>query len=139
MPVNFEVLQVFPSDSELQFKYSRESEAFFAVAPGAGDGAAPVVTLVSPASLQLERDTPVVVDVTDNVALRRTFLVARFASLGVEEVIHDGERFAAGYSGSSTRSEISGGSRFTIRRNAGWAAPPDIGVYAIDTSGSENS
>jgi hypothetical protein len=137
MATNFEVLQTFPSEAELQFQYSRESEAFFAVEPGAGDGAPPVVTLISPASLLLERDTPIVIDVTDNIALRRCMVVARFDTLAIEELVHNGDRFAAAYTGASSRQPITGGLRYTIRRNAGWPAPPVLDVFAIDTSGSE--
>ena len=104
---------------------------------GPADAVPPVVTLVSPASGQVEDSTPIVVEVTDNVALRRVLVMARFDSLGVEDLVHNGERFAAAYSGDSTRSPIAGGWRYVIRRNSGWRAPVMIDVYAFDTSGSE--
>lgn len=108
------------------------------VAPGSGPGdlTVPTVTLVSPAS-SLEPETPIVFEATDNAGLRRVFVVARFPSLGLEEVVHQGDRFAAKYAASSSRVSITNGWRFSIRRAGGWLADPVIEVYAIDTSGLE--
>ena len=95
------------------------------------------MTLLGPASGQVEPSTAIDLEVTDNVALRRVLVVARFDSLGVEELVHNGDRFAAAYSGRSTRLAVAGGSSYSIRRNGGWPAPVTLEVYAIDTSGSE--
>lgn len=122
-----------PSLSEEAFDLSGQ-----AVVTSTGDGAAPVVTLVSPSVLEaLDRDTAVVIDVTDNVALGRVLVVAQLESLGVEELVHNGDRFAAAFSGSSSRVAIAGGWRYTVRRGGGWAAPPTLTVYAVDATGTE--
>ena len=101
------------------------------------DGVAPVVSLISPASLQLEAETAVVIEVTDNVGLRRALIAAVFDTLGTEELVHNGDRFAPAYSARSTRLAIAGGWRYTLQRNGGWPSSPALQVYAIDTSGAE--
>lgn len=130
---DFPVYQFQPSSEESRFDLTGQ-----ATIPATGDGGAPVVTLISPSVLEaLDRDTAIVVEVTDNVALGRVLLVAQLESLGVEELVHNGDRFAAAFSGSSSRVAVAGGWRYTVKRGGGWAAPPTLTVYAVDSTGTE--
>lgn len=103
----------------------------------------PVVAIVSPApSTEITALTPIVVDVTDDVAIRRSILVATIvvASMGtVREVVHDGTAFSAAYLSRSSRAAISHGYRYTVLRGGGWPAGTTLSfeVFAIDTSGNE--
>lgn len=95
------------------------------------DTTPPVVALIEPADGgELDRFAAVVLEVTDETALGRVFVVARYPTLGVEEVVHQGDRFAALYTGASSRASIAGGYRYSVRRNGGWPAPPVLTVYA---------
>lgn len=97
----------------------------------------PVVTLISPpASSTIEPTTPLILEVEDDHAIRRSILTAQLAD--AEEVVHNGDRFASRYA-SSSRSPIAGGWRYVIRRTGGWPVGPTITVYAIDTAGQEAS
>lgn len=116
-----------------------ESEFTFAgavSAPSGGDGAAPVVTLVAPLTGSLEAFEPVVVDVTDNTALGRVFLVARMPASNLEELIYAGDRFTPQYAAQSSQVAIAGGFRFTVKRSAGWPSSPTLDAYAVDASGT---
>jgi len=126
-------------DTEIyEFDGSFSSEQVDYIDPGASSssGGPPVVTLVSPLAGTLDVNGAVVVDVTD-ASLLRVMLVARFEALGIEEVIHQGDRFAPAYAGSSSRAAIVNGWRYTLRRGTGWPAAPTIDTYAFDTSGTE--
>ena len=101
-----------------------------------GDGAAPVVTLISPLTGSLEAFEAVVIDVTDNVGLGRVFVVADMPGSGREELVYRGDRFTAQYAAQSTMAAIAGGFRFTIKRSAGWLSSPTLVAYAVDLSGT---
>ena len=104
---------------------------------GSSDFQDPLVSVVTPAlGSSVLAETPLVISITDNVALRRALIVARFAD-GTEEVVHTGDRFAQSYLAYSQRSAISGGWQYSLRRTAGWPLAPTLDVYAIDTSGRE--
>lgn len=104
---------------------------FSADAGATPDTTPPVVALISPTDGgELERFGPVTIEVTDETALGRVFVVARFPSLGLEEVVHQGDRFAPLYTGASSRASIAGGYRYSVKRNGGWPAPPELTVYA---------
>lgn len=102
-----------------------------------GDGAAPVVAIIGPAAgSPIDALTPLVFEVTDNVALGMVIVALRFQARGIEEVVHNGQRFSAQYDGSSTRFSIAGGFRFTVLRNGGWVDAPTLDVYAVDAVGT---
>lgn len=110
------------------------------VEPGSGeDETAPTVAVVSPASnLIITPSTQLVIDVTDNVLLRRVLLVARTG--GLEEVVHNGNAFGPMYSRDPNRREaISGGYRYTLLRRGGWPSSPTIDAYPFDTAGNESA
>lgn len=99
---------------------------------------APISTVVSPASGVLDAQGAIVLDVTDtDSALRRVFLVMRIPALGLEELVHQGDRFTPTYAARSTRVAIADGFRYTINRAGGWPASPVLDVYPIDVSGQE--
>lgn len=95
----------------------------------------PVVTLISP-----PEGTPVtpgaeyVFTVVDNSTIRRTLVLARYG--GAWLLVHDGVEFAFGFKSSSILA-ITGGNRYTIRRDGGWQFGVDFQTYAIDTDGNE--
>lgn len=109
---------------------------------------APTVALVSPPEGGIERDTPLIVDVTDDESsLVRVVINVRFfdAISGAEvarEVVHDGggagKPFGPLYQASSV-APISRGFRFTLVRTGGWPSSPRLRVLAFDTQGEETS
>lgn len=107
------------------------------VISGAEEVTPPVVTPVSPVGPALSTSTPIVFDVTDNGALGRVVVHAAFAELGLEEVVHNGDRFAPFYAASSSRTPIDGGWRYSVVRRAGWPSSPVINVIARDAAGAE--
>jgi hypothetical protein len=108
-------------------------------APAGGlDATLPVVSDVLPAvGTAIGRSTPVFLTVTDETALRRTILVAKFSTGW--EVIYDGDGFSPGYASGSTVTTLVAGSsyRFRIRRTAGWPEAPAIVPFAYDGGGNE--
>jgi len=101
-----------------------------------GGGPAPVVTFVSPApSSTIAPTTPIVVDVTDvDTANPFTFLFVRTVD-GVQEVAWDGGAFSSNYA-TSTRTAITNGFRYALRRTGGWIAGGiTIRTNAIDDTG----
>jgi len=103
-----------------------------------GDGSAPDVVIVGPAAgTPVDALTPLVLEVTDDIALGMLIIAARFPTRGIEEVVHNGQRFAAQYDGASSRVAVAAGFRFTILRNGGWVDAPTIDVYAVDAAGTE--
>lgn len=121
----------WPAIDESRFEFGGQVQV-----ASTGDGAAPVVTLVSPLTGRLESFEAVVIDVTDNVGLGRTFLVARMPGSNLEELIYAGNRFTAPYAAQSSQVAIAGGFRFTVKRSAGWPSSPTIDAYAVDASGT---
>lgn len=103
---------------------------------GSADLIPPVVTLVSPLVAQLEAETPIVVDITDNLGIGRIFLVADMPGSGREELVYRGDRFTSQYAARSTQASIPGGVRLTIRRSSGWPSSPTLVAYAVDLSGN---
>lgn len=122
-------------DFDLSIDESRFEFAGAVVGAG-GDGAAPVVTLVSPLNGSVEAFEAVVIDVTDNVGLGRVFVVADMPGSGREELVYRGDRFTAQYAAQSTQAAITGGFRFTIKRSAGWLSSPTLVAYAVDLTGT---
>ena len=105
--------------------------------PSEQDPFAPQVSNFDPAP-----GTPIVptkavgFDVTDNVALRLTAILVRFAGTSLYEVAWDGSEFSPRYAG-SLRTAIGSGHRYELRRSGGWPVAPTIHVMAIDTAGNE--
>ncbi len=103
--------------------------------PVVPDATAPTVALVSPTDgAEIARTAPVVVDVTDEGGLATVFLWASYPD-GEEEVVYRDGTFANRFR-TSTRSGITNGGRYTLRRSGGWRAAPTIHVGPVDTSGN---
>lgn len=110
--------------------------------PPPPDVTAPAISNVEPAVLSdVGRLDPIFFDVTDAGELGRVIVAARFVN-GAYEVVHDGNDFAAGYAAQSTRTAITDGYRYRVRRTAGWPslpgaiAPMTIAVWAVDSEGN---
>lgn len=110
------------------------------IGAGGGEppGPAPLIEWLDPApGTPITRAAAITVRVTDS-DLELAVLSARFATLGVEEVIwRDGE-FAARYR-SSTRDVLGLSWTFTIRRTGGWPASVRLAVDAVDADGQVGS
>jgi hypothetical protein len=104
-----------------------------------GTPQAPVIANVSPSqAVAIASSQPLSFDVTDDSgAFRRLLVALDFPALGVYELAHDGDGFAAKYVAQSFRQSISGGYRFTLLRQGGWPVGPTIRIFAIDPSGAE--
>lgn len=98
----------------------------------------PTVSDLFPAAgTPIRPNTPVSFKVTDvEEDLFRQFVTARFPGQSAEEVVYDGYSFTSLYSGSS-RTSVSEGYQFTLRRANGWPGPPTIRVFAFDRTGNE--
>jgi hypothetical protein len=104
--------------------------------PAPADTDEPTVTLVSPAEdSEITRATAIVIDVTDASSFAAIFVWVVYPN-GSTDVVHDGEGFAVPFAGSSTRTSISGGYRYTLRRAGGWPAAPTVRVRPVDTAGN---
>lgn len=100
----------------------------------------PLVSNVSPAvGTAIHATDPLSFEITDTVSFRRILIVADFGSIGIQEVIHDGDSFSQIYTGgSNARTAITDGFAYRVLRNGGWPASPRIIPYALDTAGDEN-
>lgn len=104
------------------------------------DTTKPVVTVISPApGTEIGPNDPLIFDVTDNVSsFRRIVVETLVASLGLNEVAHNGDTFRPTYAPRSSRTAIVNGYRYTLYRAPCWPGSPGLEVYAIDTAGNEN-
>lgn len=99
---------------------------------------APLIEWLDPSpGTPIARDAAITVRVTDT-NLELAVLSARFASIGLEEVVwRDGE-FAARY-GSSELAVAGAVRTFVIRRTGGWPAAVRLAVDAVDADGQVGS
>jgi len=99
------------------------------VSPPIVDALPPTITLVSPSpGTKIARNTPFVVDVTDNFGSPFVAIWVRCAGTRVYEVAWDGSGWSELYSiGSSLV-----GNRYTLRREGGWPGAPTITIRAFD-------
>lgn len=103
---------------------------------GSDDVTPPTVTVVSPApGAELARNGAVTFDVTDDLGLRDVVVWVEIA--GAWEVVYGGAvaGFAPAYS-SSSKSPISSGFQFVVRRAGSWIASPTFHALAFDTGGN---
>lgn len=108
--------------------------------PAAPDSTAPVVTLVSPTNGRLSKFSQIVVDVTDDRALRYYELWAFWDNdLIPAELVYSAVRPTVATLYTTSASNISGGVRITLQRKSGWAYAPRIVPVAVDTSGNMNA
>jgi hypothetical protein len=101
------------------------------------DLTAPIVLNYSPTlGSDINTDQALSVDVTEETAFRRILLFIQYTN-GDTDVVYDGDGFTPYFAPESTRSIISGGFRFSIKRLGGWPASLTLKVYAYDQSGNE--
>jgi hypothetical protein len=95
-----------------------------------------VSNLVPSEGATILRDQALQFDVTDDGgAFSALLVVAVFDTARPIELIHDGTRFSFPYTASS-RTAITNGFRYLVRRTGGWPASPTFTVHAVDTGGA---
>lgn len=105
----------------------------------------PVIdNFVPPSGSRIRRNEALAFDVTDNSgSVRRSFVWVTFpsTSLTVAELAWDGTGFTPDYAALSSRTAITNGYRYSLRRaKGGWPADNvDVNVEAIDPSGTVSS
>lgn len=99
----------------------------------------PTVTFTSPTpGTPITATTPITVEAVD-VNLVNVSIDATYPD-GAAEAIFDGSTFTPLYAGVSTRSVITNGFEFTIRRKrGGWPATPVFNVEAVDSFGNRST
>lgn len=119
---------------------TRKQSFSWTVLSPSGDTTPPVITIVSPTpGTPLLRFVPIILRVTDNVALRRVVIFVRFADSEIWETVHDGDNFSPTFPApDNTRTVIVGpnGYEYNLLRLGGWPKTPELHVVAIDTAGN---
>lgn len=107
---------------------------------GSGDIIAPVVNTFSPTpGTAVGKHDPVSFRVTDNSgSLSNVIVWVVFPDTGDAEMIFDNDIFLPRYIGLSTKTSITNGFAFSLRRSGGWLADDFVlKIKAIDPSGNE--
>lgn len=107
--------------------------------PNPVDENAPVLSGVTPEEdSQINGDTAIQFDVTDDENLVGVELAVFFGGdyADYDERIHDGTSFTPRYTAGSTRTAITDGYRYVLRRSGGWLVDPTFSVRAWDASGN---
>lgn len=111
---------------------------FFKIAGIPGDSIGPIVTNVTPpANTELLPADVLSFDATDETALKKVIVMAKFSGNAIWEVIYDGTRFAPIYDAGSTVAVIANGFHFDMQRLSGWSSRPEILIIAFDGGGNE--
>ncbi len=107
------------------------------IGSGSDDETAPTVdNFDPPAGTPISRTRRLGFDVKDNGTLRLTAVLVEFDGTSLYEVAWDGMAFSPLYA-DSTRTTVTGGHRYELRRTGGWPVAPTVRVVAIDTAGNE--
>jgi hypothetical protein len=117
------------------------------VGAGTDDNVAPEVTVISPAEgSPINADTPLVIEVTDDVDLVVTPLYAEFPGAPCAEMVYQGTTsvggtptnagFLAPYVELSTVVDVAGGIRLTLRRTGGWPGAVTLTIIPVDGGGN---
>jgi hypothetical protein len=102
------------------------------------DSTAPTATATPASGSTVTQLQAIQIDVTDDSgALASVWVSATIQGVVAPEVVHDGTSFSAPYAAGSTRTSITGGYRFNILRDGGWAGPFTLKAYAKDSAGNE--
>lgn len=105
-------------------------------------GVAPTVTNLTPApGSNIVSTTALAFDVLDELdSFRRIIVAVNMPSEKVYEIIHDGDSFGPKYQNNANqRTTVTDGYRYIVERDGGWPASPNLVVFAIDTTGEENT
>jgi hypothetical protein len=125
------------ADETLSWYFGAAQDPPFVRDPIGGDTTPPVIgNFDPPVGTPLARGDSIAFDVTDNLDEIRRVIV--LVTLGGETYcVHDGFEFKGEFSNLSSRTSITDGWHYVVKRNGGWTAPPTFEVHAIDTSGNE--
>jgi hypothetical protein len=118
---------------------SRGAASDWAVKGALPDEPAPLVvwTFPQPGNV-VHRNDALSFSVTDDSgAMRDVLVIVKFPS-GQWELAHDGTSFSSLYAAYSSRSVVTNGYAYQLRRSPGWPQSPTIDIRAIDTAGAEN-
>jgi len=116
---------------------SKTQREAFTFTTGVPDTTAPVVDNFSPANgATIAATDPIFFDTTDDRSVFARVLVA-VTQGDTTELAHDGDNFLAPYDTLSTRTNITDGFRYRLRRDGGWVDTATVRVFAIDPSGNE--
>lgn len=101
----------------------------------APDTTPPTLALVSPADGRLERDLPLVFDLLDDGDVT-PIIGVYWPGFDLTELVWSGAAFESRYS-ASTRTAVSGGFRYALRRTGGWpVGGVRLRVHAVDRGGN---
>ena len=126
------------ADHTQALAYTAAQIAPIAIDPhGTIDTTSPTISNFNPTvGTPLVRSDSITFDVLDNLsALRRVIVLVTLS--GETFCVHDGFSFKGEFTSLSTRSAMSGGYHYSLKRNGGWTSPPTFEVLAVDTSGNE--
>lgn len=110
--------------------------------PALPDTTPPVVSNYSPAPDGILAPTDTIsFDVTDETGLFHSLVITVFYPLTYEwEVIHTGTDFAPKFKPGSSRTAITDGFHYSVRRVGGWASSPlQIFPFVVDAGGNPNA
>lgn len=100
--------------------------------------ATPAVALVSAASGSVIGPSDAVVfTITSSPSLIREVVFVNYVGAGVSEAIWNGSVFSRPYARLSTREPVSGGYKYTIRRDMEWLGSVEFEVYAVNSTPEE--
>lgn len=102
------------------------------------DNIPPVIANFLPvAGSSLDADEAFTFQVTDQLALLTVNIAILYDDDLSYEVVHDGTAFSDAYILGSTRTPISNGYAYSIKRTALWKGPFTVSVFAYDTAGND--
>lgn len=102
---------------------------------------APTIQGFSPALPgPIDKLTPIGLTVLSEAGLERAVLAVSFPTLGLYEIIHDGDAFTDRYPANlgNARVAVTDGFQYTVLRREGWPASPRLVPFAFDVDGQTN-
>ncbi len=101
----------------------------------------PTIVNLSPALPgPIDITTPISLTALSEAGFERVVLAVSFPTLGLYEIIHDGDSFTDRYPATlgNARVPVTDGYQFTVLRREGWPASPRLIPFAFDTAGQTN-
>ena len=88
----------------------------------------------------IDRTTLIGLTILSEAGLERAVLAVSFPTLGLYEIIHDGDAFTDRYPANlgNARVAVTDGFQFTVLRREGWPASPRLVPFAFDVDGQTN-
>ncbi len=102
-----------------------------------GGGEPPVVTIIEPTPPALPSPgRSIIFDVLDVDGFATIVVMVEYGT-GAYEVVHDGDAFGQVYAAQSTRSDVAGGFRYSVKRAGGWFGETvTLRIVAVDAEGN---